>query len=264
MPPQRNGSNSLLLLSLLLLALSALSYTPPLFPPHRHAWRTVSVRVPHVARVNGVHSLPPPTSSSCFPLTRRQPVQLASVAEPCCRQLSALRAVEIVDDTSSEDGPEEAPEGTGTFIWFRRWWKKTAKIDRKKLAALGASALCSYGLVSNINYCGTLCASYIIFTKKYNISPFAAGQWKNFLAVYGTLWAAMNFLRPLRVWIALGVTPYFEKIVETIRTKLNVKKSVALGITIFLVNVCGTFSFLGAGLYLSSLYTGVPLIPPRT
>ena len=129
--------------------------------------------------------------------------------------------------------------------------------------ALGASALCSYGLVSNINYCGTLCASFIIFTKKYNVSPLAPGQWKTFLGVYGTLWVGMNFFRPLRVWLALGITPIFDKCVENIRTKLNVKKGVALGITIFLVNICGTFSFLGTGLYLSSLYTGVPLFPPK-
>lgn len=30
---------------------------------------------------------------------------------------------------------------------LKQWWKKATKIDRKQLAALGASALCSYGLV---------------------------------------------------------------------------------------------------------------------
>lgn len=177
--------------------------------------------------------------------------------------LTSLRAIEIVDGTTGQDEEDDTPAPTGTFAWFKKWWQKTAKIDRKKLAALGASALCSYGLVSNINYCGTLCASFIIFTKRYNVSPLARGQWKTFLGVYGTLWVGMNFLRPLRVWLALGITPIFDKCVERIRERLNVKKSVALGITIFLVNICGTFSFLGTGLYLSSLYTGVPLFPPK-
>jgi len=50
--------------------------------------------------------------------------------------------------------------------------------------------------------------------------------------------------------------------VERIRRRAGVQKSVALGITIFVVNVMGTFAFLGAGLYLSSVYTKVPLVLP--
>lgn len=107
-----------------------------------------------------------------------------------------------------------------------------------------------------------LCAAKVIFEKKNGISPFAPGQWKEFLTVYFGLWAAMNFVRPLRVWLALGLTPYFDKIVDRIRSKFGVKKPVALGITIFFVNVLGTFAFLGTGLYLSSVYTKVPLVLP--
>lgn len=53
----------------------------------------------------------------------------------------------------------------------------------------------------SINPSRQLCAAKIIFEKKHGISPFAPGQWKAFLAIYGGLWAAMNFVRPLRVWI---------------------------------------------------------------
>lgn len=49
---------------------------------------------------------------------------------------------------------------------------------------------------------------------------------------------------------------------ERLRGQFHVKKSIALGITIFFVNVLGTFAFLGTGLYLSSVYTGVPLLLP--
>ncbi len=38
-----------------------------------------------------------------------------------------------------------------------------------------------------------LCAAKIIFEKRNGVSPFAPGQWKSFLAIYGGLWAAMNF-----------------------------------------------------------------------
>lgn len=41
-------------------------------------------------------------------------------------------------------------------------------------------------------------------------------QWKNFLTVYGALWVAMNFLRPVRIFLSVGLTPYFDKVVETV------------------------------------------------
>eukprot|EP00952_Eustigmatos_sp_NYUAD-ZCMA_P011798 47730-Eustigmatos_ZCMA.PRE.1 len=56
-------------------------------------------------------------------------------------------------------------------------------------------------------------------------------QWKGFLAIYGGLWAAMNFLRPIRFWISVGLTPYFDKIVDTIRVRLGVSKRVAFAAT---------------------------------
>lgn len=71
----------------------------------------------------------------------------------------------------------------------------------------------------------------------------------------------MNFVRPLRVWLALGLTPYFDKLIQKISENFGVKKAVALGITVFFVVLC-TFAFLGTGLYLSSVYTGVPLVSP--
>lgn len=219
----------------------------PLRHPH-HSPLKATTAIPHNRRP--LSFLPPSSSSS--PLQKSHTHTLFSTPTPL--------------DTTTPDNNNNndlEPEPTGRWAWFKKWWKKTAKIDRKKLAALGASAVCSYGLVSNINYCGTLCASYIIFARKYNISPLAPGQWKPFLTIYGGLWAAMNFLRPVRIWLALGLTPYFDKVVEKIRVKFQVQKSVALGITIFFVNVCGTFAFLGSALYASSVYTGVPIFPPK-
>jgi hypothetical protein len=81
---------------------------------------------------------------------------------------------------------------------LKDWWG-TAKLDRTALAALGmltavcihdaphlssvpltgrvgssgASAVCSYGLVSNINYCGTMIASWLIYVKRHGVSPFS-------------------------------------------------------------------------------------------
>lgn len=44
---------------------------------------------------------------------------------------------------------------------------------------------------------------------------------------------------------------------EQIRTKTGLKKAVAFGLTVFLVNVCGTLSFLTLGLTITTRVAGV-------
>lgn len=41
---------------------------------------------------------------------------------------------------------------------------------------VGASAVCSYGLVSNVNYCITVMIAWVISAKKTGLSPLAPGQ----------------------------------------------------------------------------------------
>ncbi len=71
------------------------------------------------------------SSSSSFP-SALYPSSLS--CRSSSRSLSSLRAIEIVDGTTGEDEEDDAPAPTGTFAWFKKWWQKTAKIDRKKLA----------------------------------------------------------------------------------------------------------------------------------
>lgn len=54
--------------------------------------------------------------------------------------LTSLRAIEIVDGTTGQDEEDDTPAPTGTFAWFKKWWQKTAKIDRKKLAGTSSSS----------------------------------------------------------------------------------------------------------------------------
>jgi hypothetical protein len=68
-----------------------------------------------------------------------------------------------------------------------------AKLDRSKLAALGASALLSYGFVSNINAVTLLIISWVSFAKSTGLSPLAPGQWKAYLVRC----APLGFFPPL-------------------------------------------------------------------
>ena len=114
--------------------------------------------------------------------------------------------------------------------------------DKKQLLSLGASAVCSYGLVSNINYCGTMIASWVIHGRRTGLSPLAPGQWKEFLVVYGALWAGMNFLRPLRIWLSMFVTPFFDKVTATIQEKTGLNKRISFFLISSAKSIVGLFS----------------------
>ena len=97
------------------------------------------------------------------------------------------------------------------------------------------------------------------FSKKTGLSPLAPGQWKGFLAVYAGFYVFNNFIRPMRLAVSIGVTPYFDKAVAAIQRKTKFSKSVSIGIVVFLANVCGTTSLMSLGIYIASLAAGVPI-----
>jgi hypothetical protein len=83
------------------------------------------------------------------------------------------------------------------------------------------------------------------------------------LAVYAGFYLFNNIVRPLRVAVSVGLSKYFDSAVAFIQKKTNVSRSVAIGITVFLSNICGTFAAMGLGISLASLGSGVPIFPPK-
>lgn len=55
-----------------------------------------------------------------------------------------------------------------------------------------------------MTYGACLAIAWISFVKMTGMSPLAPGQWTGFLGVYAGLWAAQNFVRPIRFTIAMG------------------------------------------------------------
>lgn len=95
------------------------------------------------------------------------------------------------------------------------------------------------------------------------MSPLAPGQWKPFLAIYGGLWVFNNFVRPIRVALAVGISPLFDRAVLGIQTRLNVSKGVAIGLTMFVANFLVTLGGMVLGIAAASALAGVPVFPPR-
>lgn len=149
----------------------------------------------------------------------------------------------------------------GSLLSALRSKFKSNNLNKENIAKLGMYVLLSYGFVSNVSYITLLIISWVIFGKANGLSPLAAGQWKGFLAVYAGLWAANNFLRPLRISLALFMSPYFENLINIVEKKTGWKRTIATGTVIFIVNIFLTVSYLFTGLILATTLARVPLLP---
>ena len=61
---------------------------------------------------------------------------------------------------------------------------------------------------------------------------------------YFGLWMIQNFLRPARMGLSVATSPFTDKIVEFFRRYVpGNKKPLAFALTVFCVNVLGTFAY---------------------
>ena len=80
--------------------------------------------------------------------------------------------------------------------------------------------------------------------------------------MYAGLYAVIgNALRPIRFSISVAIAPFFDRLVSYFQQRFKASKPVAFGITVFLVNVCGTLSYLTLGLLITTKVLGLPLLP---
>ncbi|KAK3255256.1 hypothetical protein CYMTET_35550 [Cymbomonas tetramitiformis] len=154
------------------------------------------------------------------------------------------------------------------------WWRKYAKFDKNTLASMGASCALSYGFISNANYISYLIISVFLAMKQTGMSPLLSQEaFKVFAGLYAVdtpksmfppwppgFFLLGNVLRPLRIALAVTISPFFDKLVKSLESTFKLKKKVyAFAMAVFLVNVCGSISYLVGGLAVASWYTGVPV-----
>lgn len=140
-------------------------------------------------------------------------------------------------------------------------WNGKAIITKDNLAKFGVNCLLAYGAVSNFSYITCVIIAWIAHGKKYKLSPLAAGQWKQFLLIYSGLWVANNVIRPARFSLSLVLSPFFESGVKNLERTLKLNRVKATGLLVFLVNFCGTISYLVFGLLAATRLANVPLLP---
>jgi len=135
--------------------------------------------------------------------------------------------------------------------------------SKEMLAKMGLSVLLSYGWVSNMNYSISVSLAWFGFTKKTGLSPLAPGQWKPFLLVYSGFYIFNNTIQPLRIATAVGISKYFDMVINTVQEKTRLSRGWAIGITVFLINIVGTFALMASGISLAAALSGVPVFAPK-
>eukprot|EP00587_Corethron_hystrix_P007946 CAMPEP_0113314864 /NCGR_PEP_ID=MMETSP0010_2-20120614/10752_1 /TAXON_ID=216773 ORGANISM="Corethron hystrix, Strain 308" /NCGR_SAMPLE_ID=MMETSP0010_2 /ASSEMBLY_ACC=CAM_ASM_000155 /LENGTH=322 /DNA_ID=CAMNT_0000171231 /DNA_START=156 /DNA_END=1127 /DNA_ORIENTATION=- /assembly_acc=CAM_ASM_000155 len=169
------------------------------------------------------------------------------------------------DNSGSEANAVEELSSKKIMSRLKRIFKKKDDGEdfKTKLKNMGLNVFLSYGWVSNMGYSISVSLAWFIFSKRTGLSPLAPGQWPKFLAVYAGFFALNNVIRPLRFAISVGVSKYFDTAIIKIQEKTKWSKPVAIGLLVFLVNVCGTFAAMFTGIFLASVFSGVPIWLPK-
>ena len=185
-----------------------------------------------------------------------------------CSALFSSESIESLPNKPSADNNSLAqiPEpGSNIFSSFKNLLQGKGRngqpLSKESLSKLGLNCLLAYGFVSNASYITCLILAWVTHGKSTGLSPLAKGQWKKFLMVYATFFAANNVLRPLRFSLSLVITPAFDAFVDAIQKRTGWTRRNSTALTVFLVNICGTFSYLFGGLFLATTLAKVPLLP---
>lgn len=169
-----------------------------------------------------------------------------------------LTGDEIKDTEVNGDLPRDVK-----LTFWQRVQKYTRPQDkltfRQRLAKMGLNCVLSYGFVSNMSYCVSVSAAWYIFCRKTGTSPLAPGQWKGFLAVYAGFFVFNNIVRPIRLAVSVAVAPAFDNSVQGLQRRMKCNRATAIGLTVFLLNFCGTLALMSAGILGAATLAGVPL-----
>eukprot|EP00538_Stauroneis_constricta_P002908 CAMPEP_0119561512 /NCGR_PEP_ID=MMETSP1352-20130426/17821_1 /TAXON_ID=265584 /ORGANISM="Stauroneis constricta, Strain CCMP1120" /LENGTH=275 /DNA_ID=CAMNT_0007609729 /DNA_START=29 /DNA_END=856 /DNA_ORIENTATION=+ len=136
--------------------------------------------------------------------------------------------------------------------------KRTAKIDKERIAKLGTTFALTYNFVSNVNGSITMACSWFLASSRTGLSPLAPGQWKSLLSAYASLYAIVTVLRPLRVALAVGLSSSVEKKIKSVESRLSCNRSKAVAL-LFSVSIVSWGALSVAGVLIASEVSGVPI-----
>jgi hypothetical protein len=152
-----------------------------------------------------------------------------------------------------------------TFGPFKKAYKSISNlfgIDAKRISNLGVTFVLSYSFISQINASITVSVAWYLSSKRTGLSPLAPGEWKSLLAAYGTIYAAIQLLKPFRVAAAVAMSKLSKEFLEATEQKFDCKRGTAIAFQYALGWM--TWVLLAtAGVTIASFSSGVPVLGSR-
>lgn len=137
------------------------------------------------------------------------------------------------------------------------------RFTKEAIGKAGLNVLLAYGFVSNVAYITCFITAWVVYGKTHGVSPLAAGKWGSFLLIYSGFVAFNNIIRPLRYGLSLAISPIFNNFVDQVEMKTGYKRATATSIVVFIVNIVGSTTYMGLGLFLATKVFRVPLFPAK-
>jgi len=135
---------------------------------------------------------------------------------------------------------------------------KLVGIDTKKISSMGVGFALSYGILSVMNGAISLSMAWYISSIRTGLSPLAPGQWKSLLAAYGTLYTAIQVLKPVRVAAAIAMSKFSLGFLRWKQSKLNCSRGQAIAMQYSLGWLAwGCLTTIGVSY--ASVLSGVPI-----
>eukprot|EP00210_Caulerpa_lentillifera_P000486 g469.t1 len=117
------------------------------------------------------------------------------------------------------------------------------RLDINRIKSLGIGAILSYSFLSNVNSGICFTVAWLTHVKQTGTMPFAAGQWKKFVAIYVGLWTVYSFLRPLRIALAIALTPFVNRMMDYLVQKLAIQRRQAFFVLLIALFIFTVSSF---------------------
>lgn len=77
--------------------------------------------------------------------------------------------------------------------------------------------------------------------------------------MYAGFFVFNNIIRPVRLALSMAVSVKFDELVNWIQKRFGVKKAMAYTLCVVVFNVFGTTILMCAGIFLASMFSGVPI-----
>ncbi|PNH06966.1 hypothetical protein TSOC_006619, partial [Tetrabaena socialis] len=86
--------------------------------------------------------------------------------------------------------------------------------------------------------------AWLTVVRTTGLTPLDADNWTRFVAIYAGLWIGSNFLRPVRLTLAVAAAPLFDRVIGAVSRRTGLPKVPAFVVMLALIAVATTSTLM--------------------